>query len=149
KPTASLLPLRCAMHSLGILVGLHHTEKISFRVFAIPKISDAGNRSLRHYQFSTNALRRLDGRVDGLHTDRVGSCLYIGILHKTAVDPRRSLCSRSYQPILHRPWPFLNLPAEHFLIERRRAFRITRRYFKMDDSRHGFPPFLQTKFGLF
>src|SRR5437016_165087 len=137
------------MHSLGILVGLHHTKEISFRVIAVRKISDAGNRSLRHHQFSTSALRRLDGRVGRLHTDRVGRCLYIRILHKTTVDPRRSLGPRGHQPILHRPRPFLNFPAEHLLIERRCAFRITRRYFKMDDSRHAFPPALRTNFLFF
>src|SRR6266481_493948 len=136
---------RRAAISLGILVGLHHPEKISFRVFAIRKVSDAGNRRLRHHQFSPSALRRLDGHVDGLHTDRVGRCLYIGILHKAAVDPRRPLRARGHHPVLHRPCPLVEFPAEDFLIKLRRALWITRRYFKMDDTRHGSPPNLNKR----
>src|SRR6267154_1355477 len=158
-PTASpstgfrrlIVPSSCesVMHSLGVLVGLHHAKEVSFCVFAIGKISDAGNGSLRHHQFSTSALCCLDGRVDRIHADGVGGGLYIRILYEATVDPRCSLGPRGHQPILHGPRPFFNLPAECFLIERRSALRITRQYFKMDDSRHVFPLVLQTKFLTF
>src|ERR1700719_837053 len=136
---------RRAAISLGILVGLHHAEKISFRVFAIRKLSDTGNRRLRHHQFSPSALRLLDGRVDGLHADRVGRCLYIGILHKAAVDPGRPLRAGGHHPVPHRPCPLVEFPAEDFLIKLRGALWITRWYFKMDDTRHGSPPNLNER----
>src|SRR5260370_7791302 len=96
---------RRAAISLGILVGLHHAEKISFRVFAIRKVSDTGDRRLRHHQFSPSALRRLDGHVDGLHTDRVGRCLYIGILLNTPADPPPPLPPPRPHPFLPSPTP--------------------------------------------
>jgi len=71
KAIAQTHARRRACISLGILVGLHHAEKISFRVFAYAKYPTPGIGVFGITVFP-HALRCLDGHVDGLHTDRVG-----------------------------------------------------------------------------
>src|SRR6266481_4716741 len=132
-------------HSLGVLIGLHHAKEISFRVLAVRKVTDAGNRRLGHHEFSPSACRRLDSCVYRFHTNRVGGGFNVRVPHQAAVDPWRSVCARGHHPVLHRPGPLVEFPPENFLIELRGALGIGRRYFKMDDSRHGSPPYLNER----
>src|SRR6266404_2779029 len=134
------------LHSLDknllcVRVRLHYAEKIAFGIFAVRKISHSRNRRLRHDQFSAGLRHRGQGSVNGINSKRVRRGLHIAALHDAAVDSRRFLIARLHQPILHRPGPLFDLPAEHFLVERNRAVGIVHRNFKMNDSGHDTSPF--------
>src|SRR5712692_7861696 len=107
----------CVMHSLGILVGLHHPEEVSLGVCEVREVSDCWNRRLRHDQLPAGFGHRFHGGVDGIHADGVGRRLDFRILHEAAIDSWCSFRTGSGQPIVHRPPPSLNLPPEHFLVE--------------------------------
>src|SRR5260370_29679556 len=118
-----------SMNLLRTLVGLHHPQKVTLGVGEGREGSDSWNRRLRHNQFSAGLLYDFDAGVNRFHANSVGSCLDFCIHHEAAVDPRRSLRSGGHHPIFHGARPLLNLPAEHFLVERRRALGIARRNF--------------------
>src|SRR5215469_5234034 len=129
-----------AQNSLCVCIRLHHAEKISFRVFAVREIPHTGNRRLRRNQFSARLPHRRDGRVHGVHTDRVRCRGHVSALQHSAINSWRSFRTRVYHPVLQGAVPLVESPPEHFLIERRRTIGFGRRNFKMYDASHILPP---------
>jgi hypothetical protein len=58
----------------------------------------------------------------------------------STIDTRLGIWASACEPILLWPAPLLKIPAKHFLVKFHGAFRIIRRKFKMDYSRHGNAP---------
>src|SRR6266478_7753001 len=130
---------KCAA-SLRVRIALHNAEQISFGILAICEVSDGGNRRLRHNLPAAGAGHRRHSLFDRLDVDSVRDGGNVALFHQAAVDSRRSVRTGTHHPVLHRPWPFFDLPAESFLVESRGALGIVSRYFKMYDSRHGSSP---------
>src|SRR5215471_16567400 len=126
---------------LCVCVRLHHTEQVSFRVFAVGEISHSRNRSLRHDQLASGFCYRGDGSIHGIHTQRVRRVLHVSALHQAAIDSRRFLVASVDQPIVHWSRPLFDLPAEHVFVEFDGAIGIVDGNFKMNYARHNTSPF--------
>src|SRR5271155_4919940 len=126
--------------SLRIWIGLHHAENVAFRIFAICEVAHGRNRRLWHDIFSAGFYNGGDGIIHRGHSDRVGGRSDAsGLLHHSAVDARLAFLAGGHHPVLHRPGPLVEFPAERLSVERRGALRLCCGYFKMNDSRHSSP----------
>src|SRR6266436_4331526 len=126
--------------SLRVRVAVHNPEQISFGILAISEVSDGGNRRLRHNLRTARAGYRRHSLFHRLDVDGVRDGGNVALFHQAAVNSRRAVRTGTHHPILHRPWPFFDLPAESFLVESGGALGIVSGYFKMYDSRHGSSP---------
>src|SRR6266481_4130864 len=127
---------KCAA-SLRVRIALLNAEQISFGILAICEVADGGNRRLRHNLPAAGAVHRRHSLFDRLDVDSVRDGGNVALFHQAAIDAGRAVWAGVHHPILHRPWPFFDLPAESFLVESGGALGIVSGYFKMYDSRHG------------
>src|ERR1044072_2074003 len=109
--------------SLRGRIELHHAEQRAFGISEIRRPADAGHRPFRNRLPSARRRHRPRDLLHRVAGDDVGRRL-AGLLtaRQAAVDP--GTLARLDHPVIHRPVPFLETPAEGLLVERHTPRRI-------------------------